>query len=114
MNKEKIAKLNDELRKQIINNQWQKTHNMIVMSKGISEYDPMEQNAIFEKVAEYNDFSEDNNPFKERHFGDFEFNFVKMYWQIDYYDLNGEYHSEDKSNPDITKRVLTIMKADEY
>ena len=38
MNKEKIAELNDELRKQIITNEWKKTKNKIVQTPGISSY----------------------------------------------------------------------------
>ena len=39
---------------------------------------------------------------------------VKIFWKIDYYDNDMKYHSPDKTNPDKTIRVLTIMKAEEY
>ena len=50
----------------------------------------------------------------ERDFGAFEYGNTKFFWKIDYYDNDLKYHSEDKSDPDKTTRVLTVMKASEY
>jgi hypothetical protein len=36
------------------------------------------------------------------------------YWKIDYYDRNLELHSLDPADPEVTVRVLTIMRVDEY
>jgi hypothetical protein len=36
------------------------------------------------------------------------------YWKIDYYDHELEFHSPDPANPEVTVRVLTIMRVDEY
>ncbi|WP_338014081.1 DUF3768 domain-containing protein [Bradyrhizobium canariense] len=33
---------------------------------------------------------------------------------MDYYDLAGQFASPDASKPEVTRRVLTIMRADEY
>ena len=38
----------------------------------------------------------------------------KIFWKIDYYDVNYEFGSENPSNLELTRRVLTVMFADEY
>jgi hypothetical protein len=39
---------------------------------------------------------------------------VKVMGKIDYYDNELKFHSPDKADPAVTKRVLTIMLASEY
>jgi len=38
----------------------------------------------------------------------------KLFWKIDYFDLAGEFGSEDPTDPKKTLRVLTVMLAEEY
>lgn len=38
----------------------------------------------------------------------------RIMWKIDYYDLTMIYGSEDPANKEITRRVLTVMFAEEY
>ena len=72
------------------------------------------QAAIVRKVMTFDAFTPDNDPYGERDFGDFEWNGVRCYWKIDYYDLDLKFGSSDPSNPAVTARVLTILRADEY
>nr|WP_245440844.1 DUF3768 domain-containing protein [Mesorhizobium sanjuanii] len=39
---------------------------------------------------------------------------IKIIWKIDYYDLTRRCHSSDPSDRNVTSRVMTIMRADEY
>jgi hypothetical protein len=66
------------------------------------------------KVATFNDFNKDNDPYGEHDFGSFALAGHKFFWKIDYYDKRMEYGSPDPANPDVTMRVLTIMLAEDY
>jgi hypothetical protein len=65
-------------------------------------------------VLDYTDFTEDNDPHGEHDFGDFELDGEKLFWKIDYFDNQLKYGSPNPADPDKTRRVLTIMLAEEY
>ncbi|WP_197425216.1 DUF3768 domain-containing protein, partial [Caulobacter sp. CCH5-E12] len=65
-------------------------------------------------VTAFADFSEDNDPHGERDFGAFEVGGARLFWKIDYYDLDLCMASPDPADPAVTKRVLTLMLAEEY
>jgi hypothetical protein len=67
-----------------------------------------------EAVRGFAAFSEDNNPHGERDFGAFDLNGARLFWKIDYYDLDLCMASPDPADPAVTKRVLTLMLAEEY
>ena len=69
---------------------------------------------IVKTVATYDDFCHANDPYEEHDFGSFEADGRLIYFKIDYYDPTLSVHSADPSDPSITRRVLTIMLADEY
>lgn len=64
-------------------------------------------------------FTDNNDPHGEHDFGSFEHwsresGFIRIFWKIDYYDENYQYGSENPMNEKETRRVLTIMRADEH
>lgn len=65
-------------------------------------------------VRSFTAFTRDNDPHLEHDFGSFEVRGEKLFWKIDYYDLDLTYGSEAPEDPSKTKRVLTIMLASEY
>jgi hypothetical protein len=65
-------------------------------------------------IATFTDFNDDNDAHQEHDFGAIEFHGSRVFWKIDYYDLQLEYGSPDPADPDVTARVLTIMLAEEY
>lgn len=65
-------------------------------------------------VVAFSDFSEDNDPHGERDFGAFEIAGRRLFWKIDYYDRNLALASPDPADPAVTRRLLTLMLAEEY
>lgn len=65
-------------------------------------------------VRAFADFDARNDPYGEHDFGAFTLDDDTLFWKIDYYDLDLERRSPNPADPDVTRRVLTIMLADEY
>lgn len=107
MNTKQIAHLNDVFRNTFIGGR-------VVMTDGIRDLPEEDQEEIITKVRTFKDFSPDNDPYGEHDFGAFDYNGNKIFWKIDYYDLTFTYGSENPANPKQTRRVLTIMLAEEY
>jgi hypothetical protein len=84
------------------------------ITEGIAALPPEDQSAIREKVERYDDFTEDNDPYGEHDFGAFTHKGMKIFWKIDYYHPTLDIGSEDPSDPAMTRRVLTVMLAEEY
>ena len=114
---EKIALLNDELRKKLITGELFKadSKDKAIITRGASVFaNGMNRMQFLNNVALYRNFTEDNNPYGERDFGNFMYQKEKIFWKIDYKDNSMMYHSPDASDPSQTIRVLTIMKASEW
>jgi len=113
----RIASLNDALRKSIGDGNINQTdgNNRIILTSGVYAL-PFRQ-AVLKQVRDFEidyDFNENNDPYQEHDMGSFHVNNIKFFWKIDYYDNSMKHGSEDPSNAEITTRVLTIMKAEEY
>lgn len=85
-----------------------------VVSAGVSELGIPFATAAAAAARAHQDFTPDNDPDGEHDFGAFIMEDQRLIWKIDYYDPTMRYGSRDPSNPAETKRVLTIMLADEY
>ncbi len=55
-----------------------------------------------------------HDPTGRNEFGVVNLNNVRYFWKIDYYDRSYTVMSPDPADPLITKRVLTILRADEW
>lgn len=69
---------------------------------------------LAQTVAEFSDFADGNDPHGERDFGAFEFHGHKLFWKIDAYNRDYSMGSDDPADLSKTRRVLTIMLAEEY
>jgi len=104
----RIAQLNDRLRTTFLGGE-------IVMTLGVAGLDEAKRVQILRHVQRFDAFAEDNDPYGEHDFGAIDLpDIEKVFWKIDYYDLDLEFGSEDPADPMVTRRVLTIMLASEY
>ncbi|MEO1538259.1 MAG: DUF3768 domain-containing protein [Pseudomonadota bacterium] len=90
----------------------------IVMTRGVADLSPAAKAIIMQRVQKFDTFTEDNDPYGDHTFGVFEFeidgNSYRIFWKIDLYDPEYNMGSDDPANPQVTRRVLTIMHASEY
>lgn len=102
-----IKTLNDNFRKTF-------TGGQVLLTAGINAKPTDDVANILLLVRNFNKFTPDNDPYGEHDFGSFDYKDDKIFWKIDYYDLNNQYLSVNPADPNITNRVLTIMLAEEY
>ena len=101
-----------------------------VATVGFRSLPDADQSQVRELIETYDAFDEDNDPHGERDFGTIyqlcdgrwtterprvrDDERERVFWKFDYYDRDLQFGSDDAANPAITRRVLTIMLADEY
>ena len=103
----RIAALNDELRQNF-------AEGLAVMTPGIAALGAEAVARIVKTIAVFDDFCHANDPHEEHDFGAFDADGHTILFKIDYYDESLTYHSPDPADPSVTKRVITIMLAEEY
>ena len=101
-----------------------------VATVGFRSLPTSDQSRVRELIETYDAFTEDNDPHGERDFGTIyqlgdgrwtterprlsDDERERVFWKLDYYDRQMQFASDDATNPAVTRRVLTIMLADEY
>lgn len=105
----RIRELNDQFRK------WSfPPYGELFATTGVMALELEDFMAVMTAVRDFDAFTDDNDPHGEHDFGVIDHEGTRYFWKIDYYDLQKEYHSPDASDPTVTHRVLTVMRADEY
>ncbi len=119
-----IAQLNDQMRKGFENHEaydlgkFYYTQGVEYKIASMRDSDP--DNALtkyhqFRKtIADFDDFTEDNDPYGERDFGKVKTNIGDVYFKIDYFDTDYNMGAQDPSDPETCRRVMTIMLPEEY
>lgn len=102
-----IAGLNDKFRSTF-------TGGRVYATAGVDALPSDVKAMALRKVATFDAFTQDNDPHGERDFGAFDLAGHRFFWKIDYYDTSYQYGSEDPSDASKTRRVLTLMLAEEY
>ena len=103
----RIRALNDELRQNFAGG-------AAVMTPGIAALGAEAVARIVKTIAVFDDFCHANDPHQEHDFGAFDADGQRVFFKIDYFDESLSYHSRDPADPSVTKRVITIMLAEEY
>jgi len=103
----KIKRLNDQLR---VNGEG----GTIVVTPGFLDLPDELREQILDAMMGEDQFTEDNDPWGEHDMGSVDIEGNTVLWKIDYYDLDMNFLSPEPTDPDVTRRVLTIMLASEY
>jgi hypothetical protein len=104
---ERIRALNDKLRTTGQGGE-------IVVIRGIDALGAEAVAAILQDVQTFTAFEPGNDPYGEHDFALLQIGDQRVMFKIDYYNLTLSGHSPDAGDPMVTRRVLTVMLAEEY
>ena len=113
MGTDRIRELNDSFR-QRIGAMSRQSRNIVSITPSIDALGADAVNAILLMVQVYDRFLPEDDPGGEHNLGAFDYGDHRVFWKIAYYDNNLKRGSDDPSDPDQTRRVLTVMLAGEY
>jgi hypothetical protein len=103
----RIRQLNDQLRCKAAGGR-------IMVTSGIQALGTAGVCQVLAAVANFANFTEDNDPWGEHDCAILTVNKRRVMFKIDYCDLELRCHSPDASDPAVTHRVMTVMLAEEY
>lgn len=111
-----MSSLTDSDRIRILNDHLRRLHRggMVVISRGVAAMPRLAWADIIMAVAKFEGFTPDNDPYAEHDCASVDVGGLQVIFKIDYYDPTLLHHSDNPTNPRITKRVMTIMLAEEY
>ena len=104
---DRIRALNDAFRRTFVGG-------AVMITQGVEALPAEQRRSLLKKVRSFEAFSEANDPHAEHDFGGLDEAGERYFWKIDYYDRSMNFGSPDPTDPAVTTRVLTIMRADEY
>jgi hypothetical protein len=107
MDTDRVRALNDQLRQHL-------TGGKAVITPGVAALGREAVQRLVQTIATFDDFCTANDPHSEHDFGPFSFEGVQVFFKIDCFEKNLEFHSPDPANPAVTERVITLMLATEY
>lgn len=102
-----IRRLNDTLRRTGLGGR-------ILITSGIASLGDETIVQILRAVAAFDAFGCDNDPYGGHDFGRVEACGATVFFKIDYLDSEMRAHSPDPTDPNVTRRVMTLMLAEEY
>ena len=110
-----IAKQNDTFRTNILHGATPDTPpGKVVVTQGIEGRGAAFRIRVVRAVAAFDAFTEENDPHGEHDFGSVEIEGVKVWFKIDLYDADFAYGSPEPTDPEQTRRVLTVLLPEEW
>jgi hypothetical protein len=103
----RVAALNDRLRRE-------GRDGSVMLTRSVAALAPETRRAIVDAVRSFDDFGPRNDPYGEHDCAVVEVEGLSILWKIDAYDLSMTMGSPDPLDPAVTRRVLTIMLAEDY
>jgi len=70
--------------------------------------------ALIRLVQDFNSFPLADDPYQEHAAGAISYQGEPYFWKIDYHDITQDGPSPNLFDPDVTRRVLTLMHLSEY
>ena len=84
------------------------------MTQGVASLPDAELQHLLGEVQRFDQFTPDNDPYREHDFGKVMVEQDSYFWKIDCFDRDLRYGSPDPADADVTTRILTVMRSDEY
>lgn len=94
----------------ILNDQFRESGRGIILTGGVQCVKDLP--GLLQAIKEFDNFNDDNDPWKEHDFGRLKWNGDSVFWKIDYYDES--YTKWEDPLLGTCHRVLTVMLAEEY
>ena len=85
-----------------------------MMTGGVQALSPELQLQLIRLVQQFDSFTADNDPYAEHDFGKVTLDGEDYFFKIDYYNPTLTHHSADPASPNATRRVMTLIRSDEY
>jgi Protein of unknown function (DUF3768) len=104
---DKIRALNDDFRRAFVGG-------VVLITAGVEALPEERRRSLLQKVRQFDAFNRGDDPYGEHDFGAIEEGGEQFFWKIETYDRDLKFGSPDASDPAVTTRVLTIMRAEEY
>lgn len=90
----------------------------VVMTQGVSDLGMASRLRMHQAIVAYDGFTEDNDPDAHHDFGEITIDVdgapVRIWFKLDLYDLRYETGSEQPDDPQLTRRVMTLLMPSEY
>ena len=86
----------------------------VVMTRGVAEQSADFQRELITKVMGFDAFDTDSDPYGWHEMGVIEISDRTVWFKIDLLDVNYAYGAEDPTDPNQTRRVMTLLFPSEY